>query len=83
MAKGIVYKDYYPISKEQRKNITKKESTEEIDNYFEFLTKCLKHHICSECWTPVEFDDTWLPDEVREFQFSAMCKDCQRKIFGL
>lgn len=82
--KGDVYKDYYPISDAERYLITVEETAEEIEAYFAYLEACKHYQCCSECGQLVEeFDKTWTKDEIREYSISALCKDCQRRLFGI
>lgn len=81
--KGDVYKEYYPIDDDYKKQITAEETTAEIDAYFAYLEGCKKEMICSECGQPIVFDKTWMKDEKREYEISALCNICQRKIFGI
>jgi hypothetical protein len=82
LRKGTVYKDYYEIDEELRIAITTLESREEVQAYFDFLEDCKANNICSECGCEIEVDETWMKDEIAEYQHSVMCKDCQRDNFG-
>ena len=82
MEKGTVYKEYWDIDEELRKQITTPETNEERQAYFDFLEDCLINNVCQDCGCDIEFDETWMKDEVSEYQYSALCKDCQRHHFG-
>lgn len=83
MRKGEVYKTYYYVKPEVRKELIQPETREERQAYFDYLEDCIKNGICPRCGDEIVIDETWLKDEIYEIQFSGMCKDCQREEFGM
>jgi len=80
--RGEVYKNYYPINPDLKKDILKAERAEEIRKYEGKLAFCIASFICSECGQPYKIDETWLRDEVFERTISGTCRPCQHKLFG-
>ena len=75
--------DIYPISDEMREMLFAEETVEECEAYFAHIEDCIEQNICSECGQPVNVTSDYMPDNIKEYSISGLCKTCQIKAFGI
>ena len=76
-------KAVYKISDELRIMLQADETEEECDAYFADLELCKELQICADCGEPVEFNEEYRKEHIKEYSISALCVKCQEKAFGI